>query len=172
MIAAKVSEDSQVAVETTEIPRVTLVQDRISPEAQDTWERGLLMLEHVQRINDQMQDGSDIINIPRFHVDNPNEIQTGPIGPEFIDLDEITRLDDPEFTTPPVGSSKGVSAQPETVGASGRTTTSNPLSEFINIYDDDESPEVSLVTPIHIEEEKEPEKKSSPFTESQVHGLP
>jgi hypothetical protein len=37
-----------------------------------------------------------------------------PSGPEFIDLDEITGLDDPEFTTPPVGSPTGVSAQPGT----------------------------------------------------------
>jgi hypothetical protein len=43
---------------------------------------------------------------------------------------------------------------------------------LIKIYDDDESPEVSLVTPVHIEEEKEPEKTSSPVPDAQIQGLP
>jgi hypothetical protein len=73
---------------------------------------------------------------------------------------------------PPVGSPTGVLAQPEIVRTSGRTSASNPLSELIKIYDDDESPEVSLVTPVHIEEEKEPEKTSSPVPDSQIQGLP
>jgi hypothetical protein len=166
MIAVEVAEAPQVAAETTEIPQVTPVQDRSSPEAQDTWERGLLMLEHAQWIIDQLQDDPDIINMARLPEDNPDESQTGPSGPEFIDLDEITGLDDPEFTTPPVGSPTGVSAQPGTVEASQRTSASNPLSELIKIYDDDESPEVSLVTPVHIEEEKGPEKTSSPVPDA------
>jgi hypothetical protein len=93
-------------------------------------------------------------------------------GPEFIDLDEITGLDNPKFTTPPVGSPKGVLAQHETVGTSGRTTTSNPLSEIIKSYDDDESLEVSLGTSVHIDEEKGPEKTSSPIPNTQNKGLP
>jgi hypothetical protein len=161
----------QVAAETTEIPQVTPVQDRGLPEAQDAWERGLLMLEHVQWIIDQLQDDPDIINMTRLPADNPDESQTGPSGPEFIDLDEITGLDDPEFTTPLAGSPTGVSAQPETVRTSGRTSVSNPLSELIKIYDDDESPEVSLVTPVHIEEEKGPEKTSSPVPDAQIQGF-
>jgi hypothetical protein len=60
----------------------------------------------------------------------------------------------------------GVSAQPGTIEASGRTTASNPLSELIKIYDNDESPEVSRVTPVHIEEEKGPEKTYSLFRHS------
>jgi hypothetical protein len=69
--------------------------------AQDAWERGLLMLEQVQWIIDQLQDDPDLISMTRLHADNPDEIQTGPSGPEFIDIDEITGLDDPEFTMPP-----------------------------------------------------------------------
>jgi hypothetical protein len=65
----------------------------------------------------------------------------------------------------------GVSTQPEIVGASGRTTASNPLNEMIKIYDDDESPEVSLVTLVHIKEEKEPEKTSCPVPDTQAQGL-
>jgi hypothetical protein len=96
----------------------------------------------------------------------------GPTGPKFIDLDEIIRLDDTKFTMPPVGSTTGVSAQPERVGTSGRTNPSNPLSEMIKIYDDDESPEASLVTPMCIEEEKELKKTSSLVPDSQIQGFP
>jgi hypothetical protein len=38
------AKEEMVATKATEIPQVTMVQDRISPEAQDVWERGLLML--------------------------------------------------------------------------------------------------------------------------------
>jgi hypothetical protein len=49
---------------------------------------------------------------------------------------------------------------------------SNPLSKMIKKYDDDESPKVSLVAPVHIEEEKEPEKTYSPILDSQIQGFP
>jgi hypothetical protein len=105
-------------------------------------------------------------------ADNPDRSQMGPSGPEFIDLDEITGLDNPEFAMPPPDHRQVFSAQPEIVRTSGRTSPSNPLSELIKIYDDDESPEVSLVTPVRIEEEKEPEKTSSLVPDSQIQGLP
>jgi hypothetical protein len=54
------------------------------------------------------------------------------------------------------------------VGTSGRTSAPNPLCELINIYDDEESLEVSLVTPVQITEEKEPEKASSPAPDAQI----
>jgi hypothetical protein len=73
---------------------------------------------------------------------------------------------------PQAGSPGGVSAQPETVGTSGRESAPNPLCELINIYDDEESLEVSLVTPVQIIEEKEPEKTSSPAPDAQIWGLP
>jgi hypothetical protein len=40
---------------------------------------------------------------------------------------------------------------------------------LINIYDDEESLEVSLVTPVQIIEEKEPEKASSLAPDAQIH---
>jgi hypothetical protein len=42
---------------------------------------------------------------------------------------------------------------------------------LINIYDDEESLEVSLVTPVQITEEKEPEKASSPAPDAQIGAL-
>jgi hypothetical protein len=73
-------------------------------------------------------------------ANNLDEIQIDPSGPELIDVDKIVGLDDPEFTTPPSGSSTGVSAQPKIVGVSVETSASDPLHELIKIYDDDESP--------------------------------
>jgi hypothetical protein len=46
------------------------------------------------------------------------------------------------------------------------------LSELVNIYDDDESPEVSLGTPVHVQEEKGPEKTSSPVPGVQTQEVP
>jgi len=52
------------------------------------------------------------------------------------------------------------------------TGTSNPLSKFIKRYDDDESPELSLETPVHIQEEKGPDKTSSLVPEVQIKEVP
>jgi hypothetical protein len=105
-------------------------------------------------------------------ADNPNEFQIGPSGPKLIDIDEIVGLDNFETATPQAGSPRGVSTQPKTVRTSGRESVSNPLSELINIYDDEERREVSLVTPVQITEEKELEKTPSPALNSQIWDLP
>jgi hypothetical protein len=65
-----------------------------------------------------LKDDPDIINMERLPADNPDEDQMGPSSPEFINLDEITGLDNPELTTPPAGSTTGILAQPGTVEAS------------------------------------------------------
>jgi hypothetical protein len=46
------------------------------------------------------------------------------------------------------------------------------LSKFIKIYDDDESLEVSLGTPVHVEEEKGPRKTSSALPDVQTQEVP
>jgi hypothetical protein len=63
------------------------VQGTVLPMDQDAWERGLLMLEHVQWIIYQLQYDPDLINMTWLLVADPNEIQIGPSGPEFIDID-------------------------------------------------------------------------------------
>jgi hypothetical protein len=73
---------------------------------------------------------------------------------------------------PPVGSPTGVTTQPEMGWVSVETSAPNPLSEFINIYSDDESPEASRGTPVHIQEEKGPEKTSSPDPRVQTQEVP
>jgi hypothetical protein len=147
---------------------VAPVQDRGFPMTQDAQERGFLMIEQVQRVIDQLQDDLDLIGMIGSPTDNPDEIWVGPSGPELIEIDEIVGLDNPEITMPQAGSPGDVSAQPKIVGTSGRTSAPNPLRELINIYDDEESLEVSLVTPVQITEEKEPEKASSPAPDTQI----
>jgi hypothetical protein len=61
-----------------------------------------------------------------------------------------------------------ISAQPEMVITSMITSASNPLRELINIYDDEEISEVSLVTLVPITEEKEPEQASSQAPDTQI----
>jgi len=121
---------------------------------------------------DYLQDDLDLSGTMGSLADNPDRIQVGPRGLEFIDIDEITGLDILEFTTSPTGSSTGVSSQPETGKTSGRTSAPNPLSELIKIYHDDEILEVCFVTPMHIKEEKEPEKSSSPVPDAQIQDIP
>jgi hypothetical protein len=73
----------------------------------------------VQQIIDQLQDDPDLIGMTRIPTNNPDESQIGPSSPELIDIDEITGLNNPEFTSPPAGSSTGVLTQPETFKTSG-----------------------------------------------------
>jgi hypothetical protein len=95
-----------------------------------------------------LQVDPDLTGMTGSLADNPDEIQVIPSDPELIDIDEIVGLDNPEVTTPQVESPGGVSSQLEAVGASQGESAPNPLHELINIYDDEESPEVSLVTPV------------------------
>jgi hypothetical protein len=104
----------------------------------------------------------------KLFEDNLDRSQVSPSSPEFIDLDDITRLDDSKFTTPLTGSLIGVSTQPGTVEELQRTNASNPLIELIKIYDDDERPKVSLVTPVHIKEKNGPEKTHSHVPDIQI----
>jgi hypothetical protein len=167
------AKEEMIAVEVAEAPLVAPLQDRGFPMIQDTQERGLLMIEQAQQIIDQLQDDPDLIAMTRtFPADNPDEIQIGPSGPKLIDINEITRLDNPKITMPQDGSLVGVSAQPKIVGVSVGTSAPDSLCELIKIYDDYEILEVSLVSPVHIKEEKEPEKTSSLVPDAQIHGLP
>jgi hypothetical protein len=95
----------------------------------------------------------DLVEMTRVPTDNPIEIWGGPSDPEPIQIEETIGSDNLEVSMPQVGSPGGVLAQPEIVRTSGRESTPNPLIDLITIYDDEESSEVSLVTPVKITEE-------------------
>jgi hypothetical protein len=92
-----------------------------------------------------------IVRMLRILTDSPEESLVGPRDPEFIDLDNINGLDDPESIAPLARSLTGTATQPEEVGVPVETSASEPTCELIKIYNDDESPEVSLETPVHVE---------------------
>jgi len=71
----------------TVAPLVAPVQDIGFPMAMDTWERGLLVIEQVQRIIDQLQDEPNLIGMTSIPTDNSDESQASPSSPEFIDID-------------------------------------------------------------------------------------
>jgi hypothetical protein len=117
----------------------------MTPEAHA---RGLILIEQSQRVIDQLQDDSDLIEMERVPADNSVEIWVGPSGPELIQIEEIIELDNPEVTTPQYRSPGDVSSQLEIRKTSVRESAPNPLHNLIKIYDDEESSEVSLVTPV------------------------
>jgi hypothetical protein len=107
----------------------------------------------------------------RVLVSNPIEIRLGPSGQEVIQIEKIIELDNPEVSMPQDGSLGNVSSQPEIARTSGREGAPNPLADIITIYDEEESSKVSLVTPVQIIEEKEPEKASCPAPDVQFQSL-
>jgi hypothetical protein len=76
-------------------------------------------------------------------------------------LKEINESENPEVPPPQIKSPGEISTQPQISRTLGRTSVPSPLFDLITIYDDEEISEVSLVTPVQIIEEKEPEKAST-----------
>jgi hypothetical protein len=167
-----VVETPRESTETVEIPQVTLVQDRSFFEVKIVQGMGGLMYQHAQHIMKWMQDNLDLVKFPRLSSDIPEEIPTGPSNPNFINLDIINRSGNPESTMPPAGSPIGVMTQPNIGWVSLGTSMPNPLNEFINIYNDDEISKASRRTPVHVQEEKGPDKTSSPAPKVQTQEIP
>ena len=90
----------------------------------------------------------------RVPAHDPVESRGELSGPNPIHIEETTGSNNPEAPPPQVGSPGEVSARPKMARKSGRTSIPNPLFDLITIYDDEESSEVSLVTPVKIIEEK------------------
>jgi hypothetical protein len=119
-----------------------------------------------------LQNDPELVEMKRVPADNLIEIRGGPSDPDPIQIEEITGLDNPKVSTPHTRSRGDVLAQTNIARTSGRTRAPNPLHDLITIYDDEESSEVSLVTPISITEEKEPMKVSSPTLDAPSQILP
>jgi hypothetical protein len=91
---------------------------------------------------------------------------------EPIQLEEITGPENPEVPSPQIKSRGVISNQPEISMKPGRKSVPNPFFDLITIYDKEESSEVSLVTPVQITEEKEPEKASTPGPDALIQNIP
>jgi hypothetical protein len=116
------------------------------------------LLQHAQQIMDlALNDLTLLSSVP---TSNPEE---GPIGvgsSELTDPGNINGLDDPESTLPPANSPAGAMNQSKLGRVSVETSAPNPLSEFIDIYNDDESLEASQKTSVHVGEEKGAKEKT------------
>jgi hypothetical protein len=81
---------------------------------------------------------------------NPEESPTGVGVSNLIELGNINGSDDPESTLPPTNSPVGAMNQSNLSRVSVEISAPNPLSEFIDIYNDDESLEASQKTFLHV----------------------
>jgi hypothetical protein len=138
--------------ETMEAPQETPVQNWNFLGTIGARERGTLLLQHAQKIMDlALNDSALLSSIP---TSNLEESPIGVGGSELTDPSNINGSDDPEFTLSPVDSPTGMTTQSKSGQVSIETSAPNPLSEFIDIYNDDESLEASQKTCVHVEEEK------------------
>jgi len=104
-------------------------------------------------------------------VDNPIESRREPSNLETMLFEENIGSENPEFPPPQIRSPGDISTQPEIARKLGRKSVPNPLFDLITIYDDEESSEVSLVTPVKITEEKEPERASTLGLDAPIQSL-
>jgi hypothetical protein len=103
---------------------------------------------------------NDLALLSSVPTSNPEESPVGVDSSELTDPSNINGSDEPKSTLPPADSSAGVMTQSKLGQVSVETNVPNPLSKFIDIYSDDESPEASHKTSVHVEEEKGAEEKT------------
>jgi hypothetical protein len=85
------------------------------------------------------------------------------IGSETILLEGTTDPENPRVPSQQAISLVIILSQQEIQRTSGEEGVSNTLYDLITIYDDEESSEVSLITPVPITKEKEPGGTSTPI---------
>jgi hypothetical protein len=146
------------STETMEAPQEAPVQNWNFLGTPGARERGTLLLQHAQQIMDLASN--DLALLSSVPTSNPEESPTGVGSSELTDPGNINGSDDPESTLPPADSPAGATTQSKSGRVSVETSAPNPLSEFIDIYSDDESPEASQKTSVHVEEEKGAEEKT------------
>jgi hypothetical protein len=95
-----------------------------------------------------------------------------PSGLEPIQIEEITDPENHRVPSPQIISPGTIPTQPEVSRTPGGTGAPKSLFDLITIYDDEESSKVSIVTPVLITEEKEPEKESTPSPDAPIQNLP
>jgi hypothetical protein len=110
-------------------------------------QRGTLFLQHAQ----QIMDPTLLSSVP---TSNPEESPVGVGCSKLTDPDNINESDDPQSALLLADSLVGTTSQSKLGWVSIETSVPNPLSKFIDIYSDDESPEVYKKTSVYVEEEK------------------
>jgi len=140
-------------------------------ETTEAQRRGLLFLEGAQIIIDQLQNDPDLVEMSRIPTDDPITSRRDPSGLDPIQLEEIIEPKKPEVQSPQIRASGGISTHPEISRTSSKKSVPHPLFDLITVYDEEDILEVSLVTPMHITEEKEPDKVSSPALDAPIQSF-
>jgi hypothetical protein len=113
-----------------------------------------------------MQDDPYLVVTPVLST-SIQSVPTEPSGPGSLNPDNTNGSSNPGSTTLSVNSPGGGTIPPETGRVSIETQVPNPLRKLIQVYSDDESPEPSHGTPVHVQEEEGPERTPSPEPEVQ-----
>jgi hypothetical protein len=88
--ATKIEQSAQEALRAKKEIRageVIEVQNRGLSMTPKTHARGFLVMEHAQRVIDQLQNDPHLIEMARVPVDNPVECRVGPSGLELIQIE-------------------------------------------------------------------------------------
>jgi hypothetical protein len=133
-----------------EAPQGAPVQNWNFLENPGALERGTLLIQHAQQVMDMESNNLALLSI--VQTSNPEESPVGVGGSKLTDPDNINGSYDPESTLPPADSRAGAMIQSRLGWVSIKTSAPNPLTEFINIYSDYESPKASRETSMHVEE--------------------
>jgi hypothetical protein len=146
------------SAETMEAPQEAPVQNWNFLETPGALERGMLLIQHAQQMMDlASNDPALLSSVP---TSNPEESPAGVGGFELTNPGNVNGSDDPESTLPPSDSPTVMTIQSGPGRVSVETSAPNPMTEFINIYSDDESPEAPQKTSVHVEEEKGAKEKT------------
>jgi hypothetical protein len=94
-------------------------------------------------------------------------VPTESIGPCSLNPDNTNFSNNPGSPTTLVNSQEGERIPAEIGRVSIETQAPNPLSKLIQVYSDDENPEPSHGSPVHVQEEECHEKTASPKPEAQ-----
>ena len=109
-----------------------------------------------------MQDDPYLIIMPALPTGTRERSPTKSSGPDSQDLGNTDGLGNTGSTTSLVNSPVDRTSQTKTGRVSIEIRVPNPLRKLIHIYSDDKSPEPSHDSPVRVQEEKGPEKVSSP----------
>jgi hypothetical protein len=107
-----------------------------------------LLLQHAQQIMDLVLN--DLALLSSVLTSNPEESSEGVGGPKITNPGNINGSDDPESIHPPIDSSEGATTQSKLGQVSIKNSVPNSLSDFIDIYSDDESLGASQKTSMHV----------------------
>jgi hypothetical protein len=137
-------------------------------EATEARRRGMLLLEEAQRAIQRAEENpplNPLIEPLRITPTDTSNHREEINGSETTPPEETVDQENPSSVFPQEGSSVTTTTQRRITRASSGMGVPNVLIDLITIYDDEESSEVSRMTPVPITEEEEPGETSAPTSD-------